>query len=211
MSAIPVTYIIIGITVLISMTAFSNHELFHKMKHWPYAESTRGEWYRWISGGFLHGDFTHLLFNMLTLYFFGPRLEYYFSMLFPAFHNTLFTVFYLTAIVAASSGTYVRHKDNPGFASIGASGATAAVLFACILFDPTIGIGMFFIPIPIPGFIFGVLYLWYSAYSAQKGSDNIDHLAHYFGALFGFLFPMIFRPSLLLSFFAQIMDWISSF
>jgi membrane associated rhomboid family serine protease len=208
---LPITYIIIGITVLISMTAFSNHDIFEKLKHWPYAEAKRGEWYRWLSGGFLHGDYSHLIFNMLTLYFFGPRLEMYFDFIFPGTAHIIFPLFYMLGVIAASSGTFVRYKDTPGFASIGASGATAAVLFACILFEPTIGIGLFFIPIPIPGFIFAVLYLWYSAHSSKRGGDNIDHLAHYFGAIFGFLFPLIFKPSLILFFFEQIKEWFSSF
>ena len=210
MDSIPVTYIIIGVTVLTSMAGFNNPELFHKLKHWPYAEAKRGEIYRWLSGGFLHGDYMHLLFNMITLYFFGPALESFFAELFPGFSHIIYPLFYLLAVVAASSGTYVRYNDSPGFASIGASGATAAVLFACILFIPTLKIYLFFIPVGIPGFIFAVLYLWYSAYSAKQGGDNIDHLAHYFGAIFGFMFPIVFQPSLIGSFFDQITRWLSS-
>ncbi len=203
-----VTYIIIGFTVLISMWAFNDHEVFYKLKHWPYAEARRGEQYRWLTGGLLHGDYMHLLFNMMTLYFFGPLLERCFQQIFPEMPQFMYLLFYVLAIIAASSATYVKHKDNPHFASIGASGATAAVLFACILFIPTIGIMMFFIPIPIPGFIFGVIYLWYSNYAANQGGDNIDHTAHYYGAVFGFFFPLVFKPSLIVSFFAQITTWV---
>jgi membrane associated rhomboid family serine protease len=207
----PVSYIILGCTVLISMWALNDYHIFEKLKHWPYAESRRGEQYRWLTGGLLHGDYTHLLFNMMTLYFFGPLLEQCFQQVFPGASTFMFVLFYLLSIVAASSATYIKHKDNPHFASIGSSGATAAVLFACILFLPTIGIGLFFIPLPIPGFIFGILYLWYSSYAANRGGDNIDHTAHFYGALFGFLFPFVFKPTLLLSFFSQIMGWISNF
>lgn len=203
-----VTYFIIGFTVLISMWAFNNAEVFHKLKHWPYAEARRNEQYRWLTGGLLHGDYMHLLFNMLTLYFFGPLLEQCFQQIFPEMPQFMFLLFYVLALVAASSATYIKYKDNPHFASIGASGATAAVLFACILFIPTIGIMMFFIPIPIPGFIFGVFYLWYSNYAANQGGDNIDHTAHYYGAVFGFFFPLVFKPSLIVSFFAQITMWV---
>ena len=205
---LPITYIILGFTVLISMWALNDHNIFHKLKHWPYAEARRNEHYRWLTGGLLHGDYTHLIFNMMTLYFFGPLLERCFDQIFPGISKVMFLLFYILAIVAASSATYVKYRDNPHFASIGASGATAAVLFACVLFIPTIGIMMFFIPIPIPGFIFAVLYLWYSAYAANRGGDNIDHTAHYYGALFGFIFPLVFKPSLLLSFFAQILEYI---
>jgi len=206
----PITYLIIGFTCLISLWAFNNHEIFNKLKHWPYAEARRGEHYRWLTGGFLHGDPMHLIFNMLTLYFFGTIVEQFFGVLFPGMAKVLFLVFYLLAIVAASSATYFKHKDNPGFASIGASGATAAILFASILIMPTIGIMMFFIPIPIPGFIFGPLYLWYSSYAAKQAGDSIDHTAHFYGAVFGFFFPLLFAPSLLLRCIEQIQMWFAT-
>lgn len=203
----PITYIIIGVTSLISILAFSNRDVFLKLKHWPYQEARDGEYYRWLTSGFLHGDYMHLIFNMLTLYFFGPYVESWFADVFPRLGTTLFLIFYLTSIVAASVGTFYKFRDTPSFSSIGASGAVAAVLFAAILLNPTIGIMMFFIPIAIPGFIFGPLYLWYSSYAARQGGDNIDHTAHFFGAVFGFFFPLLLQPSLFLSFFAQIADW----
>ena len=203
----PVTYIIIGFTSLISFMAFNNGDLMHQLKHWPYQEARRGEYYRWLTGGFLHADPMHLIFNMLTLYFFGTLVEGWFRDMFPDMGITLFVVFYLAAIVAASSATFNKYKDTSYFASIGASGAVAAVLFAAILLDPTIGIMMFFIPIPIPGFIFGVLYLWYSSYSAKRGGDNIDHTAHFFGAVFGFFFPILLQPSLFMAFFEKLRMW----
>jgi membrane associated rhomboid family serine protease len=202
-----VTYLIIGFTALISIMAFNNHDLFLKMKHWPYQEARRGEYYRWLTSGFLHGDPMHLIFNMLTLYFFGGYVEDWFGTLFPGIGSLVYLFFYLVAIVAASSATYQKYKNTSSFASIGASGAVAAVLFACILLDPTIGIMMFFIPIPIPGFIFGILYLWYSTYAARRGGDNIDHTAHFFGAVFGFFFPLLLMPSLFLQFIEQLLNW----
>ena len=203
-----ITYIIIGVTVVISLMAFSNQELLVKMRHWPYQEERRGEYYRWLTSGFLHADPMHLIFNMLTLYFFGGQVESRFGMLFPGFGSIIYLVFYLVAIAAASSATFVKYRHTPGFASIGASGAVAAVLFASILFDPLSGIAMIFIPIPIPGFIFGILYLWYSSYEARRGRDNIDHVAHFFGAVFGFFFPLFFKPVLFLAFLDQITNWI---
>ncbi len=188
--------------------AFNNHDLFLKLKHWPYQEARRGEWYRWLTSGFLHADPMHLIFNMLTLYFFGVYVESWFAALFPGIGSFIYLLFYLAAIVAASSATYQKFRNTSSFASIGASGAVAAVLFACILLDPTIGIMLFFIPIPIPGFIFGVLYLWYSSYAARRGGDNIDHTAHFFGAVFGFFFPILLRPSLFVEFFQQLRDWL---
>ncbi|GAB4497204.1 MAG: rhomboid family intramembrane serine protease [Saprospiraceae bacterium] len=203
-----ITYLIIGVTVLISFMAFNNYDLFLKLKHWPYQEARRGEWYRWLTSGFLHADPMHLIFNMLTLYFFGVYVESWFAALFPGIGSFIYLLFYLAAIVAASSATYQKFKNTPSFASIGASGAVAAVLFACILLDPTIGIMLFFIPIPIPGFIFGILYLWYSSYAARRGGDNIDHTAHFFGAVFGFFFPILLKPSLFMEFFEQLRNWL---
>jgi membrane associated rhomboid family serine protease len=204
----PITYIIIGFTVLMSMWAFSDHNVFHRLKHYPYAEARHNEHFRWITGGLLHGDYGHLLFNMITLYFFGPLLEQNLAVVFPGVSKFMFVLFYVLALVASSSASYMKHKDNPHYAAIGASGATAAVLFACILFIPTIGIMMFFIPIPIPGIIFGPLYLWYSSYAEKRGGDNIGHLAHYYGAIFGFVFPLFFKPGLLLEFIAKVMAWL---
>ncbi len=203
-----ITYIIIGVTVLISVLAFNNQELFVKMRHWPYEEERKGEYYRWLTSGFLHADPMHLIFNMLTLFFFGGLVESRFAELFPDLGPVVYLVFYLLGIVVASSATFMKYRHTSSFASIGASGAVASVLFASILFDPLIGISMFFIPIPIPGFIFGALYLWYSSYEAKRGRDNIDHMAHFFGAVFGFFFPLFFQPSLFLGFIEQISGWL---
>ncbi|MBK8557217.1 MAG: rhomboid family intramembrane serine protease [Lewinellaceae bacterium] len=205
-----ITIFIIIATCLISMSAFNNSDVFYKMKHWPYVEARDKEYYRWLSSGFLHGDYMHLLFNMVALYFFGEGVEFWFQAIFPGFGRLLYVVFYLVSIVVVSAGTYYRHKDNPNFASIGASGAVSAVVFAAILLTPTMGIYMYFIPIPIPGFLFGIGYLWYSNYAAQRSGDSIDHLAHFYGAVFGFLFPLVLEPRLFLHFIAQMQGWFSS-
>jgi membrane associated rhomboid family serine protease len=206
----PITYIIIGITVIFSMLGFNNPELFHRFKHWPYAEERRGEYIRWLTGGFLHADWMHLLFNMLTLYGFGLFVESEFARLFPGFGPVMYVVFYLLAILAASAATFYRHRTNPGFASIGASGAVAAVLFAAILLEPGLELRLFFIPIDIPGFIFGAIYLWYSSYAANRLNDNIDHIAHFYGSVFGFVFPLIFHPSLFLRFVEGLQAWFAN-
>jgi membrane associated rhomboid family serine protease len=207
----PITYLIIGVTALISIACLNNRDLFLKLMHWPYVEARQGEYHRWLSSGFLHADYGHLIFNMLTLFFFGPIVEDWFSERFPEFGKSFFLFFYLLSIVMVSSATYNQHKNNQGYSAIGASGATSAVLFACIMLNPTIGIGLFFIPIPIPGFIFGALYIWYSSYMEKRGQDNIGHSAHLFGAVFGFFFPLFFDLSLGLSFFEKIMAWLGSF
>lgn len=205
----PITYLIIGVTVAISLWAFNNPTLFERLKHWPYAEAQRGEYHRLLTGGFLHADYVHLLFNMITLYFFGGLVENWFDALFPGAGPLLYLTFYLMAIVAASLATYYRYQRTPYFASIGASGATSAVLFAAILLAPTLSLYLMFIPIPIPGVVFGIFYLWYSSYAARRGGDGIDHLAHFYGAVFGFIFPIVFKPELLPRFFQQIEAWLS--
>ncbi len=205
-----ITFLIIGFTVLFSLSAFNNSDLFYKCKHWPYAEARSGEYYRWLTGGFLHGDYMHLLFNMLTLYFFGGVVEQWFGVLFPGVGAFFYLFFYLLAIVAASLATYYRYRNVQSFASIGASGAVSAVLFAAILLQPTMNLNFMFIPIDIPGFIYGIFYLWYSSREAARGGDGIDHVAHFYGAVFGFVFPVVFKPLLLLAFFDELTAWLGS-
>ncbi|MEQ1744337.1 MAG: rhomboid family intramembrane serine protease [Saprospiraceae bacterium] len=204
-----VTHIIIAFTALFSIWGFSNQDIFYKCMHRPHDEARRGEYYRWLTGGFLHGDYMHLIFNMFTLYAFGPVVEKWFGVHFGMTGPLFFVIFYLISIVAASLATYFKFKDSPGFASVGASGAVSAVLFAAVLLHPTMGLYLMFIPIPIPGFIFAGLYLWYSSYAARRGNDGIDHTAHFYGAVFGFIFPMVFDPFLLMDFVAQLALWFS--
>jgi len=204
-----ITYLLIGFTVAFSLWAFNNQEIIVKCKHWPYAEYRDKEYYRWLTAGFLHGDNMHLIFNMLTLYFFGGMVEQWFIILFPGVGQLVYLFFYLIAIVAASLATYYRYRDSPGFASIGASGAVSAVLFASILINPTNSLYLMFIPIPIPGIVFGIFYVWYSSRAAQRGGDGIDHLAHLYGALFGLLFLIVLKPVLVVNFFAQLKAWVS--
>lgn len=202
------TILIIGVTALFSITAFSNGDLMYRFRHWPYQEARRGEYYRWITSGLLHADPMHLIFNMLTLYFFGRSVEGWFFEVFGGAGQVVYVLFYVLALAAASSATFYKYRNSPSFASIGASGATAAVLFASILLDPTNEIYLFILPIGIPGFIFAIFYLWYSNYAAKHSRDNIDHTAHFFGAVFGFFFPLLLQPGLIGAFFKQLLGWV---
>lgn len=207
----PITYLLIGFTSLISIMAFQNVDIMVKMRHWPFYEKRDGEYYRWLTCGFLHGDYLHLIFNMLTLYFFGIYLEGWFETHFAVAGKTLYVIFYLLSIVASSSATYFKYRDTPSYASIGASGGVAAIMFAVILVEPLMTLRFMFFPMPIKGFIFGILYLWYSSYAARQSRDNIDHVAHFYGAVFGFFFPMVLEPQLLPRFMGQIIGWVQSF
>ncbi|RYD93134.1 MAG: rhomboid family intramembrane serine protease, partial [Sphingobacteriales bacterium] len=159
------TLILIIFTVLVSISAFSNESLYQKMLLWPKRMKESREYYRFLSSGFIHADYMHLIFNMLALFFFGGIVEQYFdSRGMPRF---LFLVMYLAGIVAASMPSFLKHQDNAYYRSLGASGGVAAVLFSFVYFAPWQIIRVYFIP--IPGIIAAVAYLAYSAYMSKKG------------------------------------------
>lgn len=203
MGSLGFAYIILGATALISFLAFSNGELMFKSFFIPVNIKERNEYWRFISHGFIHADMNHLLFNMMTLFFFGPVLESYFTQLFG--HAYYFLLFYLAALVFSSIPSYFKHQDNPRYRALGASGAVSAVLFAFIALNPWEMIYIFF-ALPIPGILFAFLYLWYSAHMSRQNSDNIGHDAHLWGGVFGFIFPFVFKPSLINYFISNITD-----
>ena len=155
-----VTLIIILITVLVSILCFTGKLDINALKFNAYDVWHRKQWYRMLSYGLVHGGWGHLFFNMLTLYFFGTVVEQYFQV---AFGHTpgiiLYVVLYVSAIAVSTIGDLVKYKDAPGYNAVGASGAVSAVLFASILFEPKMGIYIYLIPIPVPGYIFAPLYL----------------------------------------------------
>jgi membrane associated rhomboid family serine protease len=204
------TLAIVVITVLTSMSAFNNSATLQKMIFSPYWIKRRKEYHRFITSGFIHGSWMHLLFNMFVLHSFGSSTEMYFGEIFGGMGKWLYIIMYLTAIVISEIYSYFKHQDNPNYASLGASGAVSAVVFASILINPWVGVVFIFFPFfPIPGFVIGILYLIYSAYMAKKGSDNIGHYAHFFGAIFGFIFPVLFKPQLIIHFFNEIIQGLS--
>ena len=200
-----ITLIIIAVTAIVSILCFTgtldvNALMFNATKVWH-----RKQWYRMLSYGLVHAGWGHLIFNMLTLFFFGPVVEEYFVILFgPGYGEVLFVVFYVSAIAVSTIGDLVKYKDNWNYNAVGASGAISAVLFAAILFEPKMGICFYFIPIPIPGYIFAPLYLLYCWYMAKRNMDNIGHTAHFWGAVYGLVFPLIFRPSIFQYFLVQL-------
>lgn len=186
-----ITIIIIVITVLVSLGAFNNQKIMDDLIFYPPAVSRRNQWYRFFSCGLIHADYGHLIFNMLALYLFGKNVEVYFDQVFGSIGKILYLVMYITALAVSVLPTYFRHKDDYHYRSLGASGAVSAVIFSSILFDPLTGIGLFFIPIYIAGFIFGFIYLLISQYLDKRGQDNINHSAHIYGALYGIAFTIV--------------------
>ncbi|HEX6846273.1 MAG TPA: rhomboid family intramembrane serine protease [Chitinophagaceae bacterium] len=151
----------------------------------------RGQIYRFFSCGLIHADWGHLIFNMIALYLFGGIVENRFIGIFGTSGRLIYLAMYILALGASVIPTYFKNKDNYHYRSLGASGAVSAVIFAGILFYPLVGIGLFFIPVYMAGFLFGILYLFISGWLDRRGGDNINHSAHIFGALFGVAFTII--------------------
>jgi membrane associated rhomboid family serine protease len=192
---IPITLIIIIVTTLVSIGAFNNQKIMDDLIFYP-PSVQRGQWYRFFSCGLIHADWGHLIFNMLALYLFGAGqnktgVEYIFAAIFGGSGKFLFLLMYVLALGVCLIPTYSKNKDNYHYRSLGASGAVSAVVFTKILFDPITGIGLFFIPIYVAGFLFGIIYILISNWMDRKGSGNINHSAHIFGALFGVAFTIL--------------------
>jgi len=203
----PATFLIIGLTAIISYIAFGNPNLKSKFLFHPFSVKRNGEFFRFISHGFLHADLSHLLFNMFTLFFFGPFVESYLNKVFDQpTGSVIYLVFYIVSIAAASTISYFRHKDNSYYRSLGASGAVSAILFASILIDPLSKIYIFFIPIGIPAYIFGPLYLLYTIYMDKRQIDNVGHDAHFMGAIFGLAAIVLLVPDTFGNFIEQILN-----
>ncbi|NEM96355.1 rhomboid family intramembrane serine protease [Pontibacter burrus] len=202
-----VTIILIILTAVISWYAFSNHDLMNKWIFYPYTVNRDNSWYRFITSGFLHADFTHLFFNMFTLIFFGRNVEYTFMATFGETPGILiFLLIYIGGIIVSDIPTYIKHRHNPGYRALGASGGVASVVFSSILFYPTNDICLYAV-LCIPGFILGVLYLIYSYYSGKRMGDNINHDAHFYGALYGVVITLAFVPQAGPYFIDQIAGW----
>lgn len=187
---ISITVIIIAITSIVSFVGFTNHNLLDQFIFYPPAVK-RGQFYRFFSCGIIHADWGHLIFNMLALYMFGEIVEAKFVEVFDRYGKLVYLAMYVLALAASVVPTYLNNKDNYHYRSLGASGAVSAVIFAGIMFFPLVGVGLFFIPVYIAGFLFGVLYLLISGWLDKRGGGNINHSAHIFGALFGIAFTIV--------------------
>jgi membrane associated rhomboid family serine protease len=193
-----VTVLIIAITVGLSIYAFERSDVMSKLIFNPYVINVRKQWHRFITHGFIHADYMHLAVNMFVLFFFGRVVESSFIEMFGAIGIVGYILLYVSAIGIASISSYMKYKNSPNYNSLGASGATSAVLYASILLNPWGELYLYFIP--LPGIVFGVLYLVYSSYMGKRGGDYINHDAHIYGAIFGFLYPILIKPQLAVRF-----------
>lgn len=199
-----VTIAIIAITVLVSVIAFGNRELFRRLAFNAYDIKHFKNSYRFLSYALIHADWIHLLINMMVLYSFGRVVEVYYAYYFGAKAIFYYLLLYVGGVALSTLPSYGKHKDNYSYTAVGASGAVSAVVFASIIFDPLNKIYLFLIPIGIPAIIFGILYLVYSWYMGKKNIDNIGHDAHFWGAVFGFVFTIALKPSLLTMLFNRL-------
>lgn len=187
------TLLLLLSTSAISILGFYFPALNAKMLFKPARIKNNKEWYRFFSSGFIHANLEHLLFNMFSLFLFGTLVEkaYLSGNYFSGNGTMLFFTLYLSALPLSLLYSYFRHNKKTNYASLGASGAVSAVIFAAILIDPTMKIGLFLIPPIIPGYFFGPLFLLLSSWLGKKGKDNINHAAHISGAVYGWAFTIV--------------------
>jgi membrane associated rhomboid family serine protease len=203
-----ITLIIIIITVIVSAVAFNNSDLLAKLQFSPYQTYHRKEYYRLFSHALVHADWLHLIVNMLVFYSFGTNVESSFKYLeaegFMSNSQVWYIGLYVVSIAAASLITLKKYKDDFAYNAVGASGGVSAVTFCAIFLNPFGKIYLYFIP--MPGIIFGVLYLIYSQYMSKRNMDNVNHDAHFMGAVFGFLFPLLIDWKFIYIFINQLIN-----
>ncbi len=202
-----VTLILIAVTCFITSSVWGTEGSTEKLLHYPAKERQNKEFYRLLTAGFLHADYMHLSFNMITLYFFGPFIERNYVLLFGDIKGRLnFLFLYLFTLILTNLFTYYQRQHDTQYRSLGASGAISGLLFAAILFSPWLPIRpFFFLPIDLPICIWGVLYLVYSSWASRKQFDNVDHGAHFWGALIGMVFTILIKPEVFGVFLEKLM------
>ncbi len=193
-------YLIIAATAIVSIMAFNNYQLFEQLKFNAYRIKHNKESWRFFSYALVHAGWGHLLINMFVLWSFGNLVEGYFSSAYGLKGELYFVLLYVSGTIFSTLMDFYKNKDNYYYNAVGASGAVSAVVFASILIHPGGSIFVFPIPIPIPSWLFGILYLAYSAYMAKRGQDNVGHTAHFWGAVVGILFMILFAPETFTSF-----------
>lgn len=203
LSVAPVASVIFAVTIAVSLFAFYNDNLYTRFILQPYHVSRGKYLYTPITSGFIHADWTHLLFNMMTFYFFAFQLE-------ATIGHWQFALLYGVSLILSDIPTVIKHKNDFWYRSLGASGAISAVVFSYILFNPLGKMMLLFLPIPIPAVLFGGLYLIYCTYASKRGIGNINHDAHFFGALSGILITIILIPQIVPYFLHSVTEGVQS-
>ena len=186
-----ITYILLGINLLASLYVMEKMDQKYRLMLNPFACKHNGQWYRMITHAFIHADFMHLFFNLFVLYTFGRIVEAEFVAIFDMKGYYYFSLLFLGGIFFSTLPSFYKHSDNPNYYSLGASGAVSAVVFSFIILYPEMDLYLIFLPIPIPGFIFGGLYLLVEYFMSKRSSSRIAHDAHLFGGLFGIAFTLL--------------------
>lgn len=187
-SETPVTLILIALNVIFSIIGFSNAAMLDKTIGWPYYTKRENQYYRFITSGFLHADWMHLFFNMFTLYFFGSAIEQIFKE-YGLGGNAAYLSLYFLGLIASDIPSFLKHKDDYNYRSLGASGAVSAVVFAAIIFNPWGSIYLYG-ALKISAALYAVLYVVYCVYMGKKNQDNVNHDAHLWGSVFGLVFTL---------------------
>ncbi len=201
------TFIIIILTVAVSWFAWRDASLLNRLILSPTRITVHREYYRLLTSGFIHADWNHLIFNMLTLFFFGEFVEQKLVGLFgPVAGQVYYALFYLLGIIVSDIPSYLKNRNNYGYAALGASGGVSSLLFGYVLIEPLNDICLYYV-LCIPAFIFGLLYLGYSYIMAKRGMDNIGHDAHFYGSVFGLIFMAILVPGAVPNFISQISSY----
>lgn len=196
---------IIAVSTLVSVCCFNRPQWFYRLAFVPVC-ADRDNAYRWFSYGLVHANWAHLLVNMFVLWCFGAMVEDAYQYMWNERGKLLYLLLYVTALPISTYADGLRHRENTRYVAVGASGAVSAVVFASILLFPLRKFYIMFIPIGIPAVLFGIMYLLYEWYMDKKGQDHIGHKTHFWGAIYGFLFALIFRPRLLVGFVVQILQ-----
>lgn len=190
-----ITIMLVIIISLTSVMAFYNREVMKQFEFNAFKVYHKKQYHRLLTHALVHANWEHLMVNMIVLWSFGTAVEHYFKMYFGGNSTWYFLALFFGSVIFSSLLSLVKQRNNVYYNAVGASGAVSAVLFAAIFFNPWENIYFFGI-LPMPGIIFGLLYLYYSFYMSRKKLDNIGHDAHFMGALIGFCTPMIIQPSL---------------
>ncbi|TXC76101.1 rhomboid family intramembrane serine protease [Luteibaculum oceani] len=202
--------VLIAVIAVVSFLALRKPELIHKLSFSPYYIVENQQWYRFLSHVLVHRSIGHLLINLFVFYTFGKYVLSMFLGLKGAIGELWFYLLLIGAAIFSSVKGFAKHRDNPSYHAVGASGVVSAVLFSFVLFQPLNSIYLFFIPIPIPAFIFGGLYLAYEYFMDKREGGRIAHDAHFYGAIFGILFTIFLDFRILPQFFKSISEYIAS-